>query len=42
MISHIFGIRGQFFSEIEVFEAFSCCCFGPVVACAVIIVDDAG
>ena len=29
-------------SEIEVFEAFSCYCFGPVTACAVVVVDDGG
>ena len=31
------------FSDIEMFEAFCCCCcFGPVTACAVVIVGDGG
>ena len=31
---------GKVFSDIKMFEAFCCCCFGPVAACAVAVVDD--
>ena len=30
------------FLEVEMFEAFSCCCFVPVAECAVVVVDDGG
>ena len=34
--------RTKFFSEIEVFETLSCCCFGSVAVCAVVVVDRGG
>ena len=30
------------FSGVDMFESFGCCCFGPVVACTVVVVDNSG
>ena len=30
------------FAYIQMFEAFSCCCFGPVAACTLVVVDNGG
>ena len=35
-------IHRQIFLEIEMFKEFCCCCFGPVVAFSVVVVDDSG
>ena len=32
----------KIFSQVEMFESFGCCCFVPVTACAVVIVDNGG
>ena len=48
---NVFDLDGQFlllsfaykvFLEVEMLESFGCCCFGPVAAYAVVIVDDGG
>ena len=38
----LLAFEDNLFSEVEMFEAFSCCCFGPVSECAVAIVDNGG
>ena len=40
--SSCWNLPAIFFSEIEVFEALSCCCFGTVKSCTVVVVDNSG
>ena len=38
----LLSFADKVFSEVEMFDSFGCCFFGPVVACVVVVVDDGG